>query len=149
MQRKIGAAYYIKGKFLEFVRRKGMEDNFLRLSGRGPDSYPTDKDFHALAEFMGGSLLLSHESGEEVGPVQFGPDGVSPLLHIFWSQRRDGAGHEAPHYDLLQTWVRPMEPPPYANRSESAGDSNPLIDNIPALAQRQAIPGAFSHDAMF
>ena len=82
MQRKIGAAYYIKGKFLEFVQRKGMEDDFLRLSGRGHDSYRTGKDFHVFAEFMGGSLLVSHEGGEEVGLVHFGPDGV-PVAPYF------------------------------------------------------------------
>ena len=132
---KINAAYYIKSRFVAFLRCSGKFEQATRLCGSGPGSYPTDQDMVALTEFIGGPMLVYDESHPHLGAVHVGKDGEHACLQIYCCMSKDGAGHKAPHYDLQQSWVKPFETPPYVNSNEKL----PLIQNIAYLTKRESM----------
>ena len=75
LESRIEAAYYIKSRFLIFLRGKGRTDDANRLAGTGPLSYPTDNDFHMLSACLGGPVLLSDEGGGDLAAVHIGEIG--------------------------------------------------------------------------
>ena len=135
LEKKVEAAYYIKGLFIQFLRSKDLPSTAARLSIRGVEGHPTEDDLAHVAAFLGEdqAIEMTIEGRDEMGPIHYGSVGAAPSFRIFWSEKPDGdePQHFSGHYELQQSWLR-LEKLPY----EEDRSALPVCENQPRLEQR-------------
>ena len=149
LHKKEEMARATKQKMLSLVSKA---EDAARLSGDGADSYPGSDDFKYLISLLkverGVDMALPYvsEGDSEMGPVHVGGD--YPLaFQLLHRDVEDGAGHRSPHYDLIQTWLTPIEERDSlaALREELSQSAEP----IEGLDKRRQWPVALASEIQF
>ena len=131
------------------MKSKGQIHTATRLEKSGKDGYPGMDECELLAEFVGGEVLFRQERVDENLDIHYGVTRGPRLLHIEHIIEKDATGKEFDHFQLIQSWIKEMEHPPYMHTMLEDKSMQLEGQTHETLEKRKLLPGAADHVETF